>query len=68
MEKLTVDELLSSIHELHQNWKIAIENETYSFAEQIWEKRGKLVNHVIARIKAEDAYTTEADIRYYEGI
>ena len=68
MEKLTVDELIASIHWLHRNWKTAIENESYSLAECIWEKRGKLVDHVIARIKAEDAYTTEADIRYFEGI
>ena len=68
MEKLTVDELMVSINLMHQNWKTAIENEAYSLAECLWEKRGKLVNHVIARIKAEDAYTTEADIRYYEGI
>ena len=68
MEKLTIDELMVSINLIHQNWKTAIENEAYSLAECLWEKRGKLAAHVIARIKAEDACTTEADIRYYEGI
>jgi hypothetical protein len=57
MEKLTIDELLVSINLVQQNYKTAIENEAYSLAECIWEKRGKLVDHVIARVKAEEANT-----------
>lgn len=55
MEKLTMDQLLEDIDMAQKHWRTALDAEAYALAEKFWEKRGKLVDRLLALVKAEEA-------------
>ena len=55
MEKLTMDQLLEDIDTAQKHWRTCVDAEAYALAEKFWEKRGKLVDRLLALVKAEAA-------------
>jgi len=67
-EDLTLDQIRTAIPLLRKNSETAFTNEAYSLADMILRKADSLWDELVRRIQAEDPHTTEADIRYFEGI
>ena len=68
MEKLTLDQVRDALAWVESNHAKALEGQALGLAEALWEKREALWIELCGRIQAEDPYTTEADIRYFEGL
>jgi hypothetical protein len=67
MEKLTLDQLRDGLEWLQLNYKSLMGHGEYSMADMISKKIDEYQIEIIGRITAEDPYTTEADVRYFEG-
>ena len=66
-EDLTLDEIRNAERWMRKNSETAFGNEAYSLADMLLRKADSLWDELVRRIQAEDPYTTEADIRYFEG-
>jgi hypothetical protein len=67
-EDLTLNQIRHAIPFLRKNSKAAWEAEAYGLADCIQRKADDLWDELVRRIQAEDPHTTEADIRYFEGL
>jgi hypothetical protein len=64
---MTVDQIREALDYLESNYSMAMDFKAYSLAEALRDKIGYLREELIRAIRAEDPYTTEADIRHFEG-
>jgi hypothetical protein len=67
-EDLTLDQIRTAIPLIRKNSETAFANEAYSLADMLLRKADSLWDELVRRIQAEDPHTTEADIRYFEGL
>lgn len=65
---LTLDQIRYAIPFLLKNSKAAFEAGSTNLADMIQRNAESLWAELVRRIQAEDPHTTEADIRYFEGI
>jgi hypothetical protein len=65
---LTIDQIRSSLDFMERNYSIAMDAEAYGLANAFLAKIERLRDQLIAVIRAEDPYASEADIRYFEQI
>jgi|DEB19_MinimDraft_3_1074340.scaffolds.fasta_scaffold103694_3 primosomal protein N'' len=68
--EMNINQIRTTLDELESNYDMAMKFGAYPLAnhllKQIDDLREELVRQ-IHQIQAEDPYTTEADIRYFEG-
>jgi hypothetical protein len=67
MEKLTLEQVREGLVWLQRNYETMLDSGAYDLANMIGAKIDAYKQELISRITAEDPYTTEADIRYFEG-
>ena len=67
MKDLTIDQIRTAMDEIELSYTIAMDNGAEGLASAIRDKLQLLWAELIEKIRAEDPYTTEADIRYFEG-
>jgi len=65
---LTVDQLRKALDHMELNYGVAMDAESYGLADAFLAKIDGLTEALSARLQADDPYTTEADVRYFEGI
>ena len=64
---LTIDELRHALDHMELNYGLAMDGQAYGLAEALKDKIDGLMGELIAKLQAEDPYTSEADVRYFEG-
>ena len=64
---MTVDQIRAALLHMENNYGLAMDAEDYSLAAAFKDKIDYLWGELVSKIQAEDPYTTEADIRYFEG-
>jgi hypothetical protein len=52
---------------MEANYSLAMDTESYSLANAFLDKIIFLQDELVRLVVAEDPYTTEADVRYFEG-
>jgi hypothetical protein len=67
MEKLTLDEMRRGLEWLEANYASLMAHGEFDMAQMISAKIDAYQDAIVARICAEDPYTTESDVRYFEG-
>jgi hypothetical protein len=67
-QNLTIDQLVNAVKYLDKNVTCALEARAFSLADAILDKADSVLKELVARVQAEDPHTTEADIRYFEGL
>ena len=65
---LTVDQIRYSLSFMEKSYGIAMEAEAYGLANALMDKVEGLREALVSRIRAVDPYTSEADIRFFEGL
>ncbi len=65
---LSIDQIRDGIHFIRRNAKAAIDAGDPSLARCLNDKAEQLFSALVMRIQNEDPWTTEADIRHFEGI
>lgn len=65
---LTIDQIRNGLHFIRRNAKAAIEAGDPSLARCLNDKAEQLFSALVMRIQNDDPWTTEADIRHFEGI
>lgn len=65
---LTVEQMRDVLTYLEHNYNLAMEGQASGLAWAIWCKINTIKDELTAKIMSEDPYTTEADVRYFEGI
>ena len=53
---------------MNKNYNLAVDQTAYGLADAIKDKIDGLWSELVNRIQSEDPCTTEADIRYFEGV
>lgn len=66
MQNLTVNQLRDSLTWIETNYDTAMDQGAIGLANALRDKRDLLWAELVRRIQADDPYTTEADIRYFE--
>lgn len=64
---MSVDQIRTTLEELESNYSMAMDFSAYSLANVIACQIDSLREELIRQICAKDPYTTEADVRYFEG-
>ena len=64
---MTVDKIRTALDYMEQNYSLAMDHEDMGLAQAFYDKIMFLRDELVREIRAEDPYTTEADIRYFEG-
>ena len=64
---MTVDQIRSALDHMEANYSSAMDSEAYGLAQAMYDKIMSLRDQLIQAITAADPYTTEADVRYFEG-
>lgn len=64
---LSDDQIRDALTFLEENFSKAMDAEAFSLAQSLKDKINILFNELVKRIVAEDPYTTEADVRYFES-
>ena len=64
---MTVDQIRGALDHMESNYGLAIDADDMSLASAFYDKIMWLRSELIREIRAADPYTTEADIRYFEG-
>jgi len=67
MEKLTLDEMRRGLEWLEANYASLMAHGEYGMADMISGNIDLYQDAIVARICSEDPYTTESDVRYFEG-
>ena len=63
---MTVDQIRIALSFIEENYTLALDAGAYGLAAALKDKRDLLWSELVRTIQAEDPYTTEADIRYFE--
>ena len=64
---MTVDQIRTALVELESNYSMAMDFSAYPLANAIACQIDSLRDELVRQIQAEDPYTSEADIRYFEN-
>jgi hypothetical protein len=65
---MTIDQIRAALDHMESNYGLAMDAGDHGLADAFHAKIDWLWGELIRMIQAEDPYTTEADIRYFEGI
>ncbi len=65
---LSTDQIRHSLSYMNKNYNLAVDQTAYGLADAIKDKIDGLWYELVNRIQSEDPCTTEADIRYFEGV
>ena len=65
---LTIDQIRGALYHMELNYSMAMDSQSYGLASAFRSKIELLQEALVARITAEDPYTSEADVRYFEGL
>jgi hypothetical protein len=66
---LSDDQIRSALDRMELNYELAMDSKAYGLANAFLAKIDGLRDTLTARIMQEqDPYTTEADVRYFEGL
>lgn len=68
LDHLTIDQVRSGLDFVEKSYQKAMDGGAFSLAEKLWDQREALWIELVGRIQSQDPYTTEADIRYFEGV
>jgi primosomal protein N'' len=63
----TVNQIREQLEMLESNYSMAMDFQAYPLAQHLLKQIDMLKEQLVAQIVAEDPYTTEADVRYFEG-
>jgi hypothetical protein len=63
----TIEQIRTALDELEFNYSMAMDFKAYPVADHILPQIRALQDKLVELICAEDPYTTEADVRYFEG-
>ena len=64
---LSLDQIRTALYDMEVNYSMAMDAESYGLASAFRSKIDRLMAELVLRILDEDPYTTEADVRYFEG-
>lgn len=64
---MTINQIRTTLDELESNYDMAMNFRAYPLANHLLKQIDALREELIRQIQAEDPYTTEADIRYFEA-
>lgn len=64
---MNINQIRTTLDELESNYDMAMKFGAYPLADHLLKQIDVLREELIRQIQAEDPYTTEADIRYFEG-
>ena len=64
---MTVDQIRTALDELESNYSMAMNFRAYPLADHLREQILMVQDALVKAIVAEDPYTTEADVRFFEG-
>jgi hypothetical protein len=64
---MNIQQIRDALEMMESNHKMALDFEAHGLAVALRDKVGVLREQLIQAIIAEDPYTTEADIRFFEG-
>lgn len=67
MSNLTIDQIRSALDLMERNYSIAMDSESYGLANAFLAKIDRLREELVNAIRVIDPYTSEADIRLFEG-
>ena len=65
---LTIDQIRDAIKAMLHNSKLALAANDFGLSRAFRDKAKSLWTELVMRIQNEDPWTTEADIRHFEGI
>jgi primosomal protein N'' len=64
---MTINQIRTALDELESNYDMAMNFSAYPLANHLLKQIDALREELVRQIQAEDPYTTEADIRYFEA-
>jgi len=64
---MTVNQIREALSFMEANYSSVMDSDDYSFADAILDRIIVLQDRLVKAIVAEDPFTTEADVRYFEG-
>ena len=67
-QELSLDQIRYAIQFIRRNAKAAMEADAADLAHCLTDKAESLLAEMVRRIRISDPHTTEADIRYFEGV
>ena len=67
-QDLSLDQIRHAIPFIVANAKAAARADAHDLAGMLQDRAESMWDELVRRIRAEDPHTTEADIRYFEGI
>lgn len=66
--ELTIEQIRFALAQLETNYGLAMDHEAYGLANAFLSKIELLKKMLVNLIQIQDPYTTEADVRYFEGV
>jgi hypothetical protein len=66
-DNMTVQQIRELLTYLEENYSLAYDGGAYGLADAFRDKINAVWKTLLLKIQAEDPYTTEADVRYFEG-
>ncbi len=63
----TVNQIRAQLEMLESNYSMAMDFRAYPLANHLLKQIDALRDELVGLIMAEDPYTSEADVRYFEG-
>jgi hypothetical protein len=63
----TVNQIREQLEMLESNYSMAMDFQAYPLAQHVLKQIDTLRDELVRLVMAEDPYTTEADVRYFEG-
>jgi hypothetical protein len=67
-QELSLDQIRYAIQFIHRNAKAAMDADAADLAQCLMDTAESLFAEMVRRIRIADPHTTEADIRYFEGV
>jgi hypothetical protein len=64
---MTIERIRTALDELESNYGMAMDFKAYVLADALRDQILMLQDALVKAIVAEDPYTTEADVRFFEG-
>ena len=64
---MTIKEIREALEYLESNYEMAMDFKAHSLATALRDKILILQNQLVEAIVADDPYTSEADVRFFEG-
>ena len=64
---MTVDQIRTALTWMEENYSLAMDSEELGLAAALWDRIQHLQDELVRLLCAEDPYTTEADVRFFEG-